>query len=423
VQEATETHQIRQAQGRFAAMSGAYFLGAFNDNFFKQAVMLMAVAAGQVRFQGVAGMAFTLPFLLLAAPAGWLADRFPKRNIVIAAKGLELVASLVGALGVALGQLWIMIGMVGLMGIQSAFFSPALNGSIPEIYPADHVTRANALLRMIVTTGILLGITLSGLCLGVQGGSLLGIGRGRALIGLVTTLFSVAGLLVSLRIPTRKAADPSRPFPLAGPADTCRELGRIWRDRMLGRILVADVFIWSVGVFQLLVINTLGLKQFHLTESRTSLLVACQLIGLAVGGLLAGRIAKGERWFKVLVPAVLAMGLLMLAIAGVPLLPSSIQVVALFLFIGLAGIAGGLFLIPCESFLQVRPSPERKGAVWASTNFASFLGMSVVSLAYSSIPALSALLPTLAYGALGLLSLFFGGWMAAELRRAEWPAA
>jgi len=415
--DADETALIRQARGKFSAMATSYFLGTFNDNFYKQAVMLLALAAGREKFQGAAGIAFTVPFILFAAPAGWMADRFPKRNVVIGAKSLELLAALVGALGVLSGNLWVMVGMVALMGTQATFFSPALNGSIPELYPASHVTKANAVLRMVVTVGILVGISLSGFVLDLAGEPLFGAPRGHALVGLAVVLYAVLGLGVSFGIPTRTAADPGRTFPWTGPLDTLRELREIWRDRQLGRVLVADVFIWAVGVFQLLVINSLGKLQFGLSDSRTSLLVASQLIGLALGGLLSARFARGDRWFRVLLPAGLAMGLIMVAIAGVPALPAGLQVPALYVLIGLAGLAGGLFLIPCESFLQIRPAPERKGAVWASANFASFSGMAVASALYLPLTALQ---PTLAYGALGAASLLFTAWLAIEFRRKEW---
>ncbi len=415
--DAAEEVQIHQARGKFAAMAGAYCLETFNDNFFKQAVMLLVLAAGRESIQGVVGIVFTVPFLLFAAPAGWLADRCAKRFVVIGCKGLEVVAALVGLLGIVMGNLWLMIAMVGLMGAQSAFFSPALNGSIPELYPESYVTKANALLRMLVTIGILLGISLSGFILDVPGAPLLGTTRGPALVGLVSVGVTLVGFLVSLGCQSRPAADPGRPFPWSGPLDTARELVEVWKDRQLGRILLADVFIWSVGVFQLLVINSLGKLQFRLSDSSTSLLVASQLVGLALGGLLAARFAHGARWFRVLLPAGITMGLFMLGIGAVPLLPEGSRVPVLYGLIGLTGLAGGVFLIPCESFLQIRPAPERKGAVWASANFASFAGMALVSGIHTR---LAGLLPTLAYGALGLFSLLFTLWLSIEFRRKEW---
>lgn len=408
---------VSHARRQFGAMAGSYFLGTFNDNFYKQAVMLLAVAMGREGLQGVAAAAFTVPFILFAAPAGWLADRFPKRQVVIGAKAVEVLAALVGTAGLLTGNLWLMVGMVGLMGLQATFFSPALNGAIPELYPADYVTRANAGLRMIVTVGILAGVALAGVVLGIKGQPLLGAERGQALVGLVAIVVAGVGFLVSLAIPRRPAADPGRPFPATGPLDTLQELRRIWADRQLGRILVVDAFVWGTGVFQLLIINTLGLKQFHLTETATSLLVASQLLGLGGGGLLSARLAKGPRWFRVLVPAGLGMGLVMGAIFAVPFLPVPLQEPVLYVLIALSGVTGGLLLIPCESFLQVRPAPERKGAVWAAANFASFSGMSLASGLY--IP-LKDLTPTTAYGVLGVATIVFALWMRAEFRRKEW---
>ncbi len=409
--------QVRQARGKFAAMAGAYFLGTFNDNFFKQAVMLLAVAAGHKAFQGYAAAAFTVPFMLFAAPAGWVADRFPKRNVVIGAKATELLAAFVGLAGLMMNNLWLMVGMVALMGLQSTFFSPALNGSIPELYPESHVTKANGVLRMLVSVGILVGITLAGAALGI--GHEPGKAQGRALVGVSAIVLAALGLIVSLGIPRRPAADPGRPFPKSGPADTLRELRAIWADRQLGRILVADVFIWALGVLQLLVINTLGIEQFRLGEGRTSLLVASQLLGIAIGGLLASRFAKGQRWFRVLLPAGLGMAAAMGAIAAIPCLPGGVQVPALYGLIGLAGAAGGLFMIPCESFLQIRPAPERKGAVWASANFAAFAGMTISSGLYM---ALTRVAPTVLYGFLGAASLLFSLWLASEFKRGEWTS-
>lgn len=415
--DATEAHQMRQAGRRFAAMAGAYFMGTFNDNFFKQAVMLLAVTAGRKDLQGIVVLAFTAPFVVLAAPAGWLADRFPKRDVVIAAKSVELLAAFVGLAGLVTGHLGLMIGMVGLMGIQATFFSPALNGAIPELFPAARITWANGILRMLVTTGILVGITLAGFVLDISGAPLLAAPRGRALAGFAVVGISALGLLVSFGIPRRVSADPTRAFPWTGPIETLRELREVWRDRQLGRILVADVFLWSAGAFQLILINTLGKEQFGLSDTLTSLLVAAQMLGLALGGLLAAHFSHGPRWFRVLLPAGFGMALAMGLVGLVPALPIPLRLPALYGLVGLAGAAGGLFLIPCESFLQIRPAPERKGAVWAAANFASFSGMALASVVYI---ALKSMRPSSAYGVLGALSFAVTAWLCFEFRRKDW---
>ena len=75
---------IRHGRGRFTCIAAAYGLGVFNDNFFKQTALLLAVVARCNSMQGFALAAFTLPFILFAAPAGWMSDRFPRAELLLA---------------------------------------------------------------------------------------------------------------------------------------------------------------------------------------------------------------------------------------------------------------------------------------------------------------------------------------------------
>jgi acyl-[acyl-carrier-protein]-phospholipid O-acyltransferase/long-chain-fatty-acid--[acyl-carrier-protein] ligase len=395
----------RGGRAAFAAMGGAYFLGTFNDNFFKQAVMLIAVGAGRTEIQGIAAMAFLLPFVLFAAPAGWAADRFVKRNVVVSAKATELLGAVVGAAGLLTGNLWLMVGMVGLMGLQSAFFSPALNGGIPELFPRDRVTRVNAVFRLLVTVGILVGTAAAGIVLDIPGAPRLGAAFGRVALACAIVGIGVVGLGVSFGVPRRDAADPTRPFPWRGPADTLRELRDACADRLLGTVIGADVFIWSLGALQLLLINPMGLAQFGLSKQHTGFLVAAQMLGIGLGGMLAARLAKGDRWHRVLAPAAFSMALFLGAVFALPSLPAAWRLPLLYPLLALVGASGGLILIPCESFIQVRPAPARKGAVWASANFAVFLGMAVASGLSNLLNLL--LLPTQSFGILAVSALLF----------------
>ena len=248
-------------------MAAAFALGVFNDNFFKQAALLLAVAARQSYLQGVATAIFSLPFLIFAAPAGWMADRFPKRTIVIVAKFLELAAMLCGAVGVCTGNFTLVLLMLAVMGLQATIFSPALNGAIAEIYPAKQVLKANAILRTVVTANILLGVVLAGFALAAQGGSIHGIERGKALVAAAVVAVSLLGILASLGVPRLPAASPGVRFPWTGPLDTARELYRVRKDALLAITLIADTFVWFGGSVQVLLINKLGMDQFHLERS------------------------------------------------------------------------------------------------------------------------------------------------------------
>ena len=366
--------RIRQARGKFAAMAGTYSLGVFNDNFFKQAAIFLAIAAGLGHLRGIAAALIALPYVLFASYAGWLADRFPKRNVVIGAKVLELVAMTCGAVGIYTGSWWMILSMVFLTGLQSAIFSPALNGSIPELYPASYVTTANAVLRIVTTSTILLGVVLAGYALDLDGqGEGITIGE-RLVVSLTVIAVSLLGLVISFGVPRRPAAAPHVRFPWSGPAETFRQLVKIHKDTLLAKVVWTNVFVWSVGSLQILIISKMGKVQFRLGEAMTGNMVFAELVGIAVGGFLASRIAAG-RWYRVFAPSAIAITALSLLIGATPWLEQSMRVPAMFVLLAFTGIAGGLCLIPCESFIQVRPDPREKGAVIAAANFVVFCGI------------------------------------------------
>jgi len=194
-----EIQMIKKARSKFTAMITAYALGVFNDNYFKQAAMLLAVAAGKSELQGTATMLFSLPFIIFSAHAGWLADRFTKKNVIIWTKILELFAMILGAFGILTMNWFCIIAMVGLMGFQSTLFSPALNGSIPELYPEWYISKANAVVKLITTLFILFGIALAGITLD-QKWFATEIPWGNILVSVIVLIVSAIGVLASFKV-------------------------------------------------------------------------------------------------------------------------------------------------------------------------------------------------------------------------------
>ncbi len=406
---------IHQGRVKFIAMVVTYCLGVFNDSFFRESAMLMAEERGLSWLQGLLMSIFALPYILCAAYAGWLADRFAKRHVIIGAKLLELAAMLVGAVGILLMSWPAIVAMVFLMGLQSCIFSPSLNGSIPELYPGLYVTAANAKVKMVVTATILLGVAASGPVLHWQTPAVWGIPLGQVLVAVVVVGVSALGVFSSFGVPRRPAADPRRRFPWRGPIDTVRDLWEICKDHLLGVIIAADVFVWFVGAVFVPIINKLGISRFG-SKRAASFLIAAEMVGVAIGGLLAARILHGPRWHRVLAPAALAMGVLMLAMSAAAWLPAGVELPAMFAIIGLIGVAGGVFMIPCEAFFQTRPVPERKGTVIASANCASFIG--VVSSGAVAAALLELLAPTDCFAVVAVLAFAMAAWLAWALPRA-----
>jgi acyl-[acyl-carrier-protein]-phospholipid O-acyltransferase/long-chain-fatty-acid--[acyl-carrier-protein] ligase len=370
----------REAAKHFAAMAGCYFLGTFNDNFFKQAVLLIAVSKMMTQFQGYALMAFTLPFVILAAYSGWFSDRFSKRHVVIASKWIELAAMIAGGAGMLFDSWALIMVMLFTMGTQAAVFSPAINGAIPELYEGNDVVKANGIFRMSVMIAILLGTGLSGFVLDIPGRGPFDFERGRIVLSTVIFCVAVLGVFAAYRVFSKGPADPHRRFPWFGPLNTLKVLYGLRKDTLFICVILLDMFIRSAGSIQILLINPLGVIQFGMSKSVTSLLLVSQLVGIGIGGLLCSRFTKGERWYMIIIPAGLGMAVFMGLIGLVPFVTHAVAMPLLFLSVGFVGLFGGLFMIPLESFIQIRPSPENKGTVWASANFITFTGIMLSGL-------------------------------------------
>jgi acyl-[acyl-carrier-protein]-phospholipid O-acyltransferase/long-chain-fatty-acid--[acyl-carrier-protein] ligase len=266
--------------------------------------------------------------------------------------------------------------MVSTMGLQSCIFGPSLNGSIPELYPASYVTTANGVLKVFVTMAILSGVAVAGFVLDSRG-EVFGFPAGPFWVAMTALCVAGLGFAASFGVPHRPAAmQHARKFPWTGPADSIRTVVHCFRDRVLGLAIVADMFVWFAGSLEIPVINVLGEEQFGYSASATSGMIVAELGGIAAGGLLAVKIATGPRWHRVLVPAALGLAAGMGMVAAAATLPSEpVRYYGILLGLIVAGVAGGLFMIPCESFVQVRPPAERRGQVISATNFMVFIGI------------------------------------------------
>lgn len=409
--------QVRKARKRFFAIAVSYFMGLFNDNFYKEAALIIAVMQNNTAIQAAAAAVFTVCYMLGAAPGGWMADRFAKGHVIVAAKAVELAAMIVGAIGMWQGNWWLALTMIGLMGAQSALFSPAMNGSIPELYPAEYVQTANTVVRILSTAAIFIGMALAGYVMDMREPSWQGMERGIFLVGLFVLIAATIGFLIAFGAPRIKPQPGAPRFPWTGPAESIRELIKIGRDPLLTVCVCGNVFIWSMAAVMTLLMVNLGISQFEISASLTAGMKIVFLVGIAIGGLISNIIARGPQFFRVFIPAYGTMAALLFVIGLVPYafsLPATRIIV--MILIALTGIAGGIILVPLESFIQIRPAANEKGRVIAAANFAVF---SAMTLGAGLLYALNLLFhPTSSLGILGGLTGIYTVWLAGRLRRA-----
>ena len=404
------------------SMGTTYAMGTFNDNFFKQAGLLLAASAGLESIQGIASAMFALPFVACSAWAGWLADRMPKNRLVVWSKVMELAAMLLGVWALTSMNWTAIVDVVFFMGLQSTIFSPALNGAIPENFAAAEVPRVNALLKLATTATILLGIAAGGLVLDLpdfivfatlipQGEH----GFGRLAVGAVAVLISVIGLISAFGIGRGEVFAGARaPFPLLGPVHSVlHALECHKRDPHLFLTLAGEAFFYCLSSFALLCINNLGIAQLGFSLTVTSLLSVALMIGICVGSVLAGRYDAAS-WRRSMVPAGAGLGLGLMLSGLAPLLPGMLQFPYLFVMLTFSGVCGGLYLIPLVSFIQVRPAATEKGKTLGISNFSCFSGILLSGVLFAWLASVPPSWLLVGSGGVGLV---FIAWAAVRIAR------
>lgn len=378
---AAEAESIREGRGKFLALAMAYFIGVFNDNFFKQAALVLAVVSGKSDLQGTATILFALPFILFSSYAGWFADRFPKKNVVIISKFIELIAMIIGAYGLITMSWSCIIGMIFIMGLQSIFFGPAINGSIPELYPESYVLRANAIVKFATTIAILIGIACAGIALD-QDWFETTIPFGILVVSSVVIVFSVLGLIASFRIVKCENSRAITKFPWIGPFDSLRDVICYSKIKDLSLALWCCGYFYFISSLVVLIINTYGLKILNLSKTSTSLLSVALMIGVSIGAFVAVKITKKISWTRVSPFAAAAMGVFLITGALSVYLPEGIKIPALAISLVFAGLSSGVFLIPTISFFQTFPEKDKKGKTIAASYFVNFVGILISGQLY-----------------------------------------
>lgn len=397
----SDNHPELLSDRSFWGIISTQFLGAFNDNLYKQLMLLLAlptvVAAGiamsepnpsstdlalaiaddsaQADIQGWATFVFALPFVLFSGFAGFLSDRFSKTPIILLCKVGEIVIMLLGLLAFAFygttGQAgtWIVLF---LMGTQSAFFGPSKYGVLPELFRYRDLPKANALVLMSTFLAIILGIVAAGYLkklMGAETAEQLSSGM------LVCVVIAVAGTLTARLIRKTPPAQPQMKL-----SRDCwgvsRDIITLFRqDRpLLGAIFVSSVF-WLVSGLAVPTVNRLGVEQLAVDEGKTSILTACIGLGIMIGSPLASAICR-SRMGNAAVNV--GLGGIFAALLLLGFWQGQSQVIGYWgslICLIAVGVFAAIFSIPVMVFLQSRPPMHLKGRLIATMNQANFLGI------------------------------------------------
>ncbi len=360
----------------FLGLLVTQFLGATNDNMFRWLVVPIGKnivgpdnAAGAL---SVGLACVVLPYILLAAPAGYLADRFSKRAVIVGCKVAEMIVMVLGVLTILSGNVYLMFVVVALMGTQSALFGPSKLGSIPEIVRPDRISAANGLIGLTTVVAIVLGT--------VAGNML----YGHPLWVAAAALWSVAaaGWLASLLIGRLRPANPARSFPINIAGQTVRDLRTLGSNVPLLRAALGTAFFWSLAALAQVNVDLFAIAELHVRQQSVGPLLAALALGAGVGSVLAGVWSAGKVELGI-VPlgagCIAISAMLLSAVFGPVGEAGSAAYYWAFFWLFALGIGGGLFDVPVQSFLQHRSPDKSRGVILAASNFLTFSGMLIAA--------------------------------------------
>jgi MFS family permease len=381
------THLLRAR--RFLPLFATQFLGAFNDSLFKQGVVLFVTyqlysdAAREAQFNAIAQGLFILPFFLLSALAGQLADDHDKSRLIRIIKMAEILIMVVGGAGLLLENIPLMLAAVFGMGVHSTFFGPIKYAILPQHLQKDEVLGGTGLVEAGTYIAILLGTILAGIL------------ADKALLAVVATIgIAVLGLLTGRQVPTAPpAAERVKPDWHIVRASV-RLVSETMHVPRLFLAILAISFFWTIGAVLIIIFPPLVKNVLGADERVASLFIAIFSIGIAIGSVAINRLLKSEVSARFASPSVILMALFVVLLYLVasnwgdhgPELTTLGNFIfhpsAGFMIAALLGVAifGGMFVVPLYAFLTTTVDKSQTARTVAANNIVNSGAMVIGSV-------------------------------------------
>lgn len=366
------------AKKRFGPLFGVQFLGALNDNLFKNTMVILFAfrAASEAESGMVTNLAaglFILPFFLFSGVAGQISDKFDKARIMRIIKACEIGIMSIGAVGFYLGHSALLFVTLFLMGTHSAFFGPAKYSILPQHLKESELMTGNALVEMGTFLAILIGTLAGGLLAGRQDVHVI-----------AASILAVAALgwLASLALPPAAPTAPGLKLnwnPFSESAALTRILRR--KPALFNSVLGISWF-WYFGATLLAQLPNLTKNTLHGNEGVVTLLLAVFSISVGLGAVLSAKLSRGD--IELGIVPLGALGLSLFAadlslirypaadgLAGIAAFlrgPGSGAHIRALIDLGLIGISGSLFIVPLYALIQARADEDSRSRVIAANN-------------------------------------------------------
>ncbi|MBY0300855.1 MULTISPECIES: MFS transporter [Sphingomonas] len=388
---------------RFLPLFSTQFLGAFNDNLFKTSMVLFAtyeIFADETQesfFNALAAALFIVPFFLLSALAGQLADSMDKARIIRIVKTAEIAIMAVGAGGLMLARtgavtaplVLMLVAVVGL-GVHSTFFGPIKYAILPQHLEEDDVLGGTGLVEAGTYLSILLGTIVAGF-----------IYHSTTLVAALTFAVAVTGWLTARAVPPAPRLGPKLELDWNPVRASWRLVAGTMHIPRLFLAICAISFFWTIGSVLIIIFPPLVKNVLTADASVASLVLAVFSIGVAIGSVIINLLLKGQISARFAPASVIAMGGAVLAFRWTVGLwtPAAdglydmaqfmAQPNAWLVLAALLGVAifGGMFVVPLYAFLTTTVTKDQTARTVAANNVVNAGAMTFGSLAVAGVTA------------------------------------
>ncbi|MFV1918829.1 MFS transporter [Sphingomonas sp. MJ1 (PH-R8)] len=387
---------------RFLPLFVTQFLGAFNDNLFKQAIVLFATyqifsdAQAEQNFNALATAIGIIPFFVLSALSGQLADTSDKARIIRIVKTAEIGIMIFGAAGVFVAQAgWInlglamMLGAVLLLGTHSTFFGPIKYAILPQHLKEDEVLGGTGLVEAGTYLSILLGTVIAG-WISVEASAILVIG------------VAVIGWITGRMVPAAPRLGAELKLNYNPITSSWKLVAATMHIRRLFLAILAISFFWTIASVMIVIFPPLVKNVLTANERVASLTIAIFSVGVAIGSVVINALLRGKVSARYAPGSVIAMGVAVIALSlearGWVQAPAGTlygfydfitlpPAVGLLLTMLAVAVTGGMFVVPLYAFLTTTVTKDQTARTVAANNIVNAGAMTIGAIVVSAVSA------------------------------------
>ena len=378
---------------RFGPYFLTQFLGAFNDNLYKNALIILITYSLAVEAKlstdtlvNLSAGLFILPYFLFSAFAGQLADKMEKSRYIRIIKITEILFMCIGALAFVTRNINLLLFILFCMGAQSSFFGPVKYGILPQHLSKADLVNGNGLVEMGTFLAILLGT--------IVGGIMIGFENGVHLVAIAIIFFAALGWVISTRIPLAPAVDPDLKLNFNLFAESIKIIRHIFSYRLVFLAIIGISWFWFFGAIILAQFPAYTKNYLNANEEVVTLLLATFSLGIGLGSVFCGYYSKHtiSRSLKMLPVGAFGLSLFGFTVASLESTMVGTEVMGFSEFISspanlliivtltAMSFSGGLYIVPLYTFIQHYAPENYRSRIIAGNNILNAAFMVVAAL-------------------------------------------